>query len=171
MGVKTGKELREKRHALIKEHEEKIPYFAAKRKLIFRLLTIMVLSRAVHAVLQTAYLLTHGVRPQAYDYLMMISMIVVAYVFAGLIYAFGIKPAVYLALFGGVFSLFNAWRNEVFLYLNTPDVFYNIVSILLVAVMLFQIGVMLFICVDKKCGMYLGSMSAIRKDVTEWVRK
>jgi hypothetical protein len=168
---KIGKELKEKRLALIKEHEEKTPYFAPRRRLIFCLLLVMVLSRAVHAVLQTAYLMMRGVQLQAYDYCMMILMIIVAYVFASLIYAFGIKPAVYLALFGGVFSLFNAWRNQVFLYLNTPDVFYNIVSILLVVVMLFQIGVMLFLCVDKKCQMYLGSMSKIQKEISELMKR
>ena len=162
-----GKELKEKRLALIIEHEEKTPYFAARRKLIFRLLSVMVLSRAVHAVLQTVYLLAHGIQLQTYDCLMMFLMVVVGFVFARLIYASGIKPAVYLALFGGVYSLFMAWRDKVFLYLNTPDVFLNIVGIMLVAVILFQIGIMLFFCVDKKCGMYFKSMSAIRKEVTE----
>ena len=165
-----GKDIREKRRALIKEYEGENPYIVGRRKLIFYLLLIMVLSRVVHSVLQTAYLLTCGVALQMHDYLMMFFMIVVAYAFANLIYAYGLKPAVYLALFGGFFSLVMAWRNQVFLYLNTADVFYNIVGILFVAVIVFQICIMLFFCIDKKCGMYFNAMSEIRKEVTEWAK-
>ena len=163
-------DLKEKRNALIKEQEEKNPDNFARKKLIFWLLAVMVVTRAIYSALNIAYCLIYELSVPAFDYFALLFIVIVALGFSYLIYSAGIKYAAYIAIAGGFLSLFNAYNDGIFFMLNTDDIFLNAVNIMFVATILIQIFVMSFISFDKKCRLYLNVMAEIKKDLRLWIK-
>ena len=163
-------DLKEKRNSLIKEQKEKNPDNFARRKLVFWLLAIMVVTRAIYSALNIAYSLIYEVPVTTFDYFALFFIVVVALGFSYLIYSAGIKLAAYIAILGGVMSLFNAYNDSILFMLNTDDTFFNAVNIMFVAALSIQIFVMLFIGFDKKCRLYLNVMAEIQKELRLWIK-
>ena len=163
-------ETKQKQTALIKEHENKNPENFERKKLIFRLLSAMVISRVLYAVMTLVYSAVNGFLFGATEVSAIFLTAFMGLVFSFLIYRAGMKGAAYLALGGGIYSLYVAYNDRVFLFLNTPDVFFNIMNITFVVSILIQTIVMLFISIDNKCNLYLGEVSAIQRELKAWAK-
>ena len=163
------KNIKEKRVALIKEYEEKNSDSFVRRKVIFGLLSAMVATRLIYVVLNFIYSVVYKLDIPNTGYFMMVLTIVVAYVFSFFIYQAGIKPATYLALFGGILSLISIYNNAVFM-LDASDIFLSVINIAFIVTILIQIFTMLFIIFDKKCKLYMDTMSEIQKTLTKLIK-
>ena len=162
-------DLKEKRNTLVKEQEEKNSDNFVRRKLIFWLLAGMVVTRLIYVVLNTAYCLIYEISIPSFDFFISFFMVVAAFGFSFLIYSAGIRPVAYIALLGGLVSLFSAYNSGILSMLNTEDIFFNAVNIMFVVTLSIQIFVMLFIGFDKKCRLYLNVMAEIQKELRLWI--
>jgi len=151
--------------ALIKERQEREPDAFERKNLIFWLLAAMVGTRALHSILNASYCLIHGLDIPTSEYVMMFVMVLVALVFASIIYSAGALPAVYLALFGGVYSLFTAYNDGIFLMLSSQDTLISAMTVLFIGTIAIQILTMAFIGTDKKCRLYMRTMAEVRKEL------
>ena len=169
MGKKSfNKVFKEKQRELISEREEKDQDFSSRRKLIFGLLTVVFISRVIYAITQFVFLKVYDFPTRSREIPMLIFMIAFLFLFCIMIYSTGFKPAVYLVLAGGLWSLLNAYRFGIFFMLNTAVVFINARNIIFVTTIFLQIFVALFILVNKKSRGYMDSMAMIRTNMVTW---
>lgn len=159
-------EMKRRRTALMKEKRESNPDNFARKKLIFYLLSGMVILRFIYAAMYLTYCSIRGISLSTFEIIMVLFMVVVGLVVFWLIYRAGLKWAAYLALFGGVYSLYNAYNVHMFSYLNISDAFWDMTNIVLLIAIFIQLSVALFIIFDKKCKLYLRTMSEIQNKLT-----
>ena len=165
-----NKAFKEKQRELISERKEKDQDFSSRRKLVFGLLTAVVISRVIYAIAQLVFFKVHGIRASAFEITMLIFMIAYILLFCKMIYSNGSKPAVYLVLAGGLWSLYNAYRFGTFFMLNTADIFINARNIIFVITIFLQIFAALFLLVGKKSREYIGAMATISAYLTAWAK-
>ena len=141
-----------------------------RQGLIFWLLAVMVGTRLLYAILFTMYFNLLGVRIPTSEYVLMYFMVLVALLFAFIIYQGGQKFAAYLALAGGFFSLFRAFADGVFFMIGTVDAILSSIMLIFVATIIIQIVTMLFISVDSKCRLYMQMRAEVSKEMQAWVK-
>jgi len=164
-------EMKMRQDNILMERREREPEAFERKGIIFGLLAAMVGTRLLYAILFTVFLLSHGINVPTFEYVMMYFMAAIAYVFAFIIYAGGQKFAAYLALFGGVYSLFNAIVHDDLLSLMaTGDAFLSSVMFIFFATIVIQIVTMLFISVDRKCRLYVKMRAEVQKEMQDFIK-
>ena len=141
-----------------------------RQGIIFWLLAAMVGTRLLYAILFTMYFNLLGFRVPTSEYVMTYFMVLIALLFAFIIYQGGQKFAAYLGLFGGVFSLFRAFTDGVFFMIGTVDAILSSIMLIFVATIIIQIVTMAFICFDSKCRLYMQMRAEVSKEMQEWVK-
>ena len=168
---KVHSEMKELKKSLIAEHRERNPGVFVRRELIFWLLAAMVGTRLLYALLSTALFLMHGLDVPAFEYFQMFFMVLVALGFSHIIYSAGVIGAAYLALAGGIFSLFRAFTDGVFFIMTgAGDAILSAIMLIFVATIIIQIVTMAFISVDSKCKLYVQMRAEVSKEMQEWVK-
>ena len=114
--------MKKKRISLIKEYAANNPDFQSGRKIVYNLLIILVTLRIIDFILVIIHSIINGNYLRPFDIFIKIIQVLVSFYFAIMIYSAGIKLFVYLALIGGIYSLFMAFQNKVIYEFGNDDI-------------------------------------------------
>ena len=157
--------IKEQRNALIKEYAENNPDFQSGRKIVYNLLTILIMSRILHFILVITHIIINGNYLGTFGVFLQIFQVLIACCFAIIIYSIGVKGLVYLALIGGIYSLYSAFQKNAFYGFGNDDILFNINVVIFIISMTMQIFSMTFFIFNNKCKVFFNVMPSI---VKEW---
>ncbi len=158
----------EKHRALIAQYEDVYPGYQDRKPLIRRLLFTLVALRALYALLVIGVAIAHGIPLRPTLYAVQIVSVMVAWFFADAISRSGAKPLIYVMLLGGVYSLYQAYRDGIFFALGSDSWLFRLSNYVFIASILVQIGVPIFLLIDKKCRLFSTGMQAVQQAFTQW---
>jgi hypothetical protein len=161
-------QFKEKRTSMIKEYEETNPDSLVAKRLIFRLLSIIVISNLVFVILSVAYPFINGVHMPVNDIFIRFMPVLWVFAFSSRVYKIGSIPSACLIILAGALSLIFVPNYVIILLHGLGDFFFNMLTILGIIIIGFQIFAMLFILFEKKCKLYMSAMAGIYKDLKIW---
>lgn len=160
---------KEMQSALMKEYNDTFPDFKSGKKIILNLMAVIVFLRVANSFFQILYCTMNDIPLSPLNIFTLIFQVVVL-----LFYTFfinrGIKPFIYLILFGGVVSLLIAYRNNVFAYLTSNDNFFNFINYIFLAGILSQIIIALFLLINTKTKGYFEIIKKLKKEVSDSIK-
>ena len=165
-----GNLIKEKRNAIINEYAGNNPDFKSGRKIVWYLMIMFVSFRAIAAILVITHSMINGNYLKTFDIFAQIFQVLVAYFFATMIYLFGIKGFVYLALIGGIYSLFMAYKKNAFYGFGNDDILFNINTVIFIISIIIQISSMTLFIFNSKCKVFFNLMPAIVKEWQKMVK-
>jgi len=160
---------KEKRLSLIREYGERNPDFKSGKQVILYSQVFFIFFRIINSVCQATYIIISGAPFSFMNAFVWVGEILIAFIYAFFINA-GIKPLVYLLLFGGLNSLYRAYESGFFENLNSAGLFFDIVSCAVLAAMLIQIASALFMLISRKANVFFREMPSLRKELSNWIK-
>ena len=155
---------KEKRNALINEFAGNNLGFQSGRKIVNFLMMAIIILRIIHA----SFVIIHsGINNNylgPFGIFIQIISILISILFALMISNAGVKGLVYLALIGGIYSLFSALQNNAFYGFGKDDALFNISTIFFIILVLFQIVGMLILLLNTKCKVFFVVMSNVGRE-------
>ena len=155
--------LKEKKSALVTEAKENPDFHAGKKRVLYVMLVILGF-RFFHIILQLVYMSANRI-PLDSHIVTFIIMILSLLFFIFMIYGHGIKGATYLAILGGVYSIFLALRDQVWLVFDTFDPFFNFINLIFHITIFIQIVGMIFLIFDKLSNVYFKAMAHVQNEL------
>ena len=146
-----------------KANKARNPDFEAGKKIILYVLCVVIGFRVFSLVLQLIYLLIGNALWNMATLVSMIGVPIGTLLFAAMIYT-GSKGFVYIALFGGIFSIFQTMQGQVLFNFTTFDTFFNVSNIVFHLAIFVHIIAMIYLMIDKKCDVYFQEMKNIQTD-------
>ena len=162
-----AKYYKEKQQILTKEFEEGNPDYLPGKKLVFYSLVIVVVMMLINSFLGVAFRIKYNFSFTSNEVFVLVWPLVFSLVFARLIYTIGSKLFIILLLLGGIGSLYLAYINDVFLFLNTENMLLNAIGIFTIMGGLVQIFSMVLLLMNTKCKTYFRLKSDFNKKIAD----
>lgn len=168
------KNIKEKRQMLLNELQETNADFATGKRMIFSLFAVLIASRIIYIILDLVSYLANNVELNGSELSKMAAMLLSVLLFAFLIYSSGIKGFAYLALGGGLLSLFQAYQANVFFYfvngtgMGTDPLLLTMAIFYMLSIFI-QIAAMATISFHPKCDVYFKELTNVRNVVKKMI--